>query len=378
MRAPPLAMRRRARTRVRPLPSRGHGILILGGDGYSAGRPPCASRRRGHEVSVVDNFSRRRWHTQHSTDSLTPIGSLADRIEAWNEVSGREIQTFVGSIEDGEFLDRVIAETMPEAIVHYGEQPSAPYSMKSRAPRGRDAVDERDRHAQPAVLDPRPGPRLPPRQARDDGRVRHPQHRHRGGVHRDRAQGAQGHAAVPEDARARSTTSPRSTTRTTSTSPAASGACARPTSTRASSTGSRPRSRPRDERLITRFDYDEYLRHRAQPLLRAGGDRPPAHRLRQRAARPAASSTSATRSSASSWRSATRASSASSASSTSSPSSSRSPSWPSWSSEAAASSGYEVEVKQLPEPAHRGRAPLLQRREHEASSTSACKPHSSG
>jgi UDP-sulfoquinovose synthase len=87
----------------------------------------------GHEVSVVDNFSRRRWHTQHSTDSLTPIGSLADRIEAWKEVSGREIQTFVGSIEDGKFLDRVIAETVPETVIHYGEQPSAPYSMKSRA-----------------------------------------------------------------------------------------------------------------------------------------------------------------------------------------------------------------------------------------------------
>ncbi len=87
---------------------------------------------RGHDVSVVDNFSRRRWHVQHSTDSLTPIGSLADRIEAWREISGADIRSFVGSIEDADFLDQVIAETLPEAIVHYGEQPSAPYSMKSR------------------------------------------------------------------------------------------------------------------------------------------------------------------------------------------------------------------------------------------------------
>jgi UDP-sulfoquinovose synthase len=82
---------------------------------------------------VVDNFSRRRWHTQHSTDSLTPIRSLADRIEAWRDTSGNEVRTFVGSIEDGKFLDRVIAETLPETVIHYGEQPSAPYSMKSRA-----------------------------------------------------------------------------------------------------------------------------------------------------------------------------------------------------------------------------------------------------
>jgi UDP-sulfoquinovose synthase len=108
-------------------------ILILGGDGYLGWPTAMRFSAAGHEVSVVDNFSRRRWHTQHSTDSLTPIGSLADRIEAWKEVSGREIQTFVGSIEDGKFLDRVIAETVPETVIHYGEQPSAPYSMKSRA-----------------------------------------------------------------------------------------------------------------------------------------------------------------------------------------------------------------------------------------------------
>ncbi len=87
---------------------------------------------RGHEVSVVDNFSRRRWHHEQSTDSLTPIRPLAERIDAWREISGNEIVPFVGNIEDGEFLDTVIQEMLPEAVVHYGEQPSAPYSMISR------------------------------------------------------------------------------------------------------------------------------------------------------------------------------------------------------------------------------------------------------
>ena len=107
-------------------------ILILGGDGYLGWPTAMRFSARGHEVSVVDNFSRRRWHTEHSTDSLTPIRSLADRVEAWADVSGNEIRSLVGSIEDFAFLDSVIAETLPEAIVHYGEQPSAPYSMKSR------------------------------------------------------------------------------------------------------------------------------------------------------------------------------------------------------------------------------------------------------
>jgi UDP-sulfoquinovose synthase len=107
-------------------------ILILGGDGYLGWPTAMRFSARGHEVSVVDNFSRRRWHHEQSTDSLTPIRPLAERIEAWHERSGNRIVPFVGNIEDGEFLDRVVAETVPEAVIHYGEQPSAPYSMASR------------------------------------------------------------------------------------------------------------------------------------------------------------------------------------------------------------------------------------------------------
>jgi UDP-sulfoquinovose synthase len=107
-------------------------ILILGGDGYLGWPTAMRFSASGHDVFVVDNFARRRWHHEHSTDSLTPIRGLADRVGAWKEISGRRIHAFVGDIEDGEFLDRVVAETQPDAVVHYGEQPSAPFSMISR------------------------------------------------------------------------------------------------------------------------------------------------------------------------------------------------------------------------------------------------------
>ena len=107
-------------------------ILILGGDGYLGWPTALRFSARGHEVFVVDNFSRRRWHNENSTDSLTPIRPLAERIDAWTRLTGNSIEAFVGNIEDGEFLDGVVAEVLPEAIVHYGEQPSAPYSMISR------------------------------------------------------------------------------------------------------------------------------------------------------------------------------------------------------------------------------------------------------
>ncbi len=107
-------------------------VLILGGDGYLGWPTALRFSARGHEVSVVDNFARRRWVGGAGSDSLTPIADLDARISAWEETSGDRIRSFVGGVEDGDFLDSVIAETKPEAVVHYGQQPSAPYSMISR------------------------------------------------------------------------------------------------------------------------------------------------------------------------------------------------------------------------------------------------------
>jgi UDP-sulfoquinovose synthase len=107
-------------------------VLILGGDGYLGWPTALRFSDRGHQVAVVDNFSRRRWHLAQSTDSLAPILTLEERVDAWREVSGREIAAKVGDIEDGDFLDRVVAEFLPEVVIHYGEQASAPYSMQSR------------------------------------------------------------------------------------------------------------------------------------------------------------------------------------------------------------------------------------------------------
>jgi len=107
-------------------------VLILGGDGYLGWPTAMRFSARGHEVSVVDDFSRRRWHEEAGTGSLTPIADLDRRIAAWKELSGEEIRSFVGPVQDGDFLDGVVAETRPEAVIHYGQQASAPYSMASR------------------------------------------------------------------------------------------------------------------------------------------------------------------------------------------------------------------------------------------------------
>ena len=104
-------------------------ILVLGGDGYLGWPTALRFSSKGHEVAVVDNFSRRRYHLELGTDSLTPIRPLQERVRAWQEVSGRDIEVFVGDICDAPFIDRVIASESPDVVIHYGEQPSAPYSM---------------------------------------------------------------------------------------------------------------------------------------------------------------------------------------------------------------------------------------------------------
>ncbi len=107
-------------------------ILILGGDGYLGWPTAMHLAGAGHDVAVVDNFLRRNMATELGTNSLTPIQPLHDRVTVFRELTGHEVRPFVGDLVDAQFVDEVFSEVRPDAIVHYGEQPSAPYSMISR------------------------------------------------------------------------------------------------------------------------------------------------------------------------------------------------------------------------------------------------------
>jgi UDP-sulfoquinovose synthase len=107
-------------------------IVILGGDGYLGWPMAMRFSARGHDVHVVDNELRRRLHAEAGTDTLTPIVRLPERVEAWRDVTGREIGVMFGDLTDPAVVDDVIGATPPDAVVHFGEMPSAPYSMKDR------------------------------------------------------------------------------------------------------------------------------------------------------------------------------------------------------------------------------------------------------
>jgi UDP-sulfoquinovose synthase len=107
-------------------------VLILGGDGYLGWPTSMHFSNAGHDVAVVDNFLRRAMSIELGASSLTPVQSLQERIVAWREATGREIKPYIGDLTDPYFVDEIFREFEPEAVVHYGEQPSAPYSMISR------------------------------------------------------------------------------------------------------------------------------------------------------------------------------------------------------------------------------------------------------
>jgi UDP-sulfoquinovose synthase len=107
-------------------------ILVLGGDGYLGWPTALHLSRRGHDVGVVDNFARRQYDHEMGVDSLVPISQLHHRVRTWEEVSGLTLETFIGDLTDPVFVDTTLARFEPEAIVHFAEQRSAPYSMIDR------------------------------------------------------------------------------------------------------------------------------------------------------------------------------------------------------------------------------------------------------
>jgi UDP-sulfoquinovose synthase len=108
-------------------------ILILGGDGYLGWATAMRFSNRGHEVHVVDNYLRRKAHEEVGSDTLVPIlDDLPGRAAAWKDVTGKEIGVTEGDLVDWDLTSGLFRDLRPEAIVHYGEMPSAPYSMRDR------------------------------------------------------------------------------------------------------------------------------------------------------------------------------------------------------------------------------------------------------
>jgi UDP-sulfoquinovose synthase len=107
-------------------------ILILGGDGFCGWPTALYLSQQGHEVAILDNLSRRAWDDELRISSLIPIATLEQRVAAWQLISGKRIPLFMGDLTDFEIVRAAFEQFDPDAIVHFGEQRSAPYSMIDR------------------------------------------------------------------------------------------------------------------------------------------------------------------------------------------------------------------------------------------------------
>jgi len=104
-------------------------VMIMGMDGYLGWPLAMHLSGRGHEVSGVDNFSRRKYVEEMKSWSATPIQSMEKRLSAYEEATGRKLGFYEGDLTDNGFTEQLIKEERPDTIVHLGEQPSAPFSM---------------------------------------------------------------------------------------------------------------------------------------------------------------------------------------------------------------------------------------------------------
>ncbi|MEO1395506.1 MAG: NAD-dependent epimerase/dehydratase family protein [Cyanobacteria bacterium J06634_5] len=107
-------------------------IIVLGGDGFCGWPTALHLSQAGHDIVIVDNLSRRNIDNELSIDSLTPISSIGTRLEAWSELTGKEIKFLqIDVAKEYDLLLNLIQDYTPDAIIHFAEQRAAPYSMKS-------------------------------------------------------------------------------------------------------------------------------------------------------------------------------------------------------------------------------------------------------
>jgi UDP-sulfoquinovose synthase len=109
-------------------------VLVLGGDGFCGWPTSLHLSDLGHDVTIVDNLSRREIDLELEVDSLTPIRPIGERRRVWQMLTGKEIGfVHLDLAEEFERFEALLREIRPDAVVHFAEQRAAPYSMRSTA-----------------------------------------------------------------------------------------------------------------------------------------------------------------------------------------------------------------------------------------------------
>src|SRR5712691_2954637 len=109
--------------------ARPQSVIVLGADGY-LGWPMCLHLSRlGYRVVAVDNLARRQWDVEGGSHSLVPIASMEQRVARWWAETGLEIDWRLLDVCDAGALTELFLRVEPEAVIHFAEHRSAPFSM---------------------------------------------------------------------------------------------------------------------------------------------------------------------------------------------------------------------------------------------------------
>jgi len=107
-------------------------VIVFGGDGFCGWPTALYLSENGYDVTIVDNLVRRKIDIELESNSLTPIQPISKRIACWEEKTGKKIRfAFMDISEHYHRVLTLLKEVKPMAVVHFAEQRSAPYSMKS-------------------------------------------------------------------------------------------------------------------------------------------------------------------------------------------------------------------------------------------------------
>ena len=101
-------------------------VLVIGGDGYCGWATALYLSNRGYEVGILDSLVRRHWDTELGVETLTPIALIQQRLQRWQDLTGKSIDLFIGDITNYEFLSKTLHQFQPNALVHFGEQAFGP------------------------------------------------------------------------------------------------------------------------------------------------------------------------------------------------------------------------------------------------------------
>ncbi|MDB4020969.1 NAD-dependent epimerase/dehydratase family protein [Litorivicinus sp.] len=105
-------------------------VIVLGGDGYLGWPTAMDMSIKGHDVCVVDNYLRRKMATDTDSEPLLSSPDLARRAELFHSLTEHTIRVEIFDCTNYDPLRNLVREFQPDTIIHYAEQPSAPYSMR--------------------------------------------------------------------------------------------------------------------------------------------------------------------------------------------------------------------------------------------------------